>query len=230
MRPLFLDVETTGTEEKDRLIQLSWKIRGEKFWFNSLYKPPVPVSIEAMSVCHITNEMLEIYPPFDGSLGKTQLQSEFNKEDIVFVAHNAQFDMSFLLKEGMVLPKNHICTYKLSHAWDKKAELGKNTLQYLRYYYNLQFDETINPHDAKSDVLVLEKLYEFYEKHFTLAEMIEISRKPILHKKFTFGKYKGEFYKDVAKKDLDYLLWCRRSATELDDNIKYSLEYYINSR
>jgi exodeoxyribonuclease X len=227
MKPLFLDVETTGTEQTDRLCQIAYKI--ENLQQVDLFKPPVPVSVEAMAITHITNKMLEKFDPFENSLFKEILQAQFDDENTVFVAHNAEFDMGFLLKEGMVLPKNHICTMKVAHHFDEKAELKRHTLQFLRYYYDLQLTGEINAHDALSDVLVLEKLYEFYSQHFTVEQMIEISSKPILLKKMNFGKYKDQWFKDIAKKDMDYILWMRRSM-DLDPNMRYTLDHYIKSR
>jgi len=60
---IFLDVETTGTEEKDRIVQVAYKyLKGESFV--EYFKPEIPISIDAMSVCHITNEMVADKPAF----------------------------------------------------------------------------------------------------------------------------------------------------------------------
>lgn len=230
MKPLFLDVETTGTKPEDRLIQLAYKMRGSHTWGNCLFKPSLPISIEAMSTHHITEEDVENCPPFVGHSLYDELQSHFNNPETVFVAHNAQFDMGFLTREGIKLPASHICTMKMAHHHDKEGKLDRHTLQFLRYLYGLKFETRIDPHDAMSDVLVLEKLFAFYEEFYSIEEMVAISAKPILLKKFPFGKYKGEWFKDVVKRDLDYLLWMRRGITDLDENLKYTLEYYINNR
>lgn len=228
MKPLFLDVETTGTKPEDRLIQLAYK-KGET-WGNALFKPPLPISIEAMSVHHITEEDVEDCPTFIGHALATELQAHFDDMQTVFVAHNAQFDMGFLVKEGIKLPAQHICTMKMAHYHDKEGKLDKHTLQFLRYLYGLKFETRIDAHDAMSDVLVLEKLFDYYKEFYTINEMVEISAKPILLKRFPFGKYKGEWFKDVVKRDLEYMLWMRRGITDIDENLKYTLEYYINNR
>ena len=44
---IFLDTETTGTAEKDRLCQLAYKFETGKI-VNELFKPPLPIAIEAM--------------------------------------------------------------------------------------------------------------------------------------------------------------------------------------
>ena len=54
--------------------------------------------------------------------------------------NNAKFDLSFLERYGLKF-EDHICTLKVAHDHDKKGELGKHNLQYLRYYYDLKFKE-----------------------------------------------------------------------------------------
>ena len=228
MKPLFLDVETTGIEEKDRLIQVAFKTSDDEKYYESMHKPPVPISVDAMSICHITNEMVENEEPFIGSKSFKYLEFKFNNPKTVFVAHNAQFDMKFLAKEGLTLPKNHVCTLKVAHYHDKEALLVKHTLQFLRYLFGLKFDQIINPHDAMSDIIVLEKLYEYYLQFYTIEEMVEISSKPILLKKMMFGKYKGEWFRDIAKKDASYMRWMKANMT-MDENMKYTVDYYIKN-
>jgi len=235
MIPLFIDVETTGLEADDRLVQVAyknpWTAEGDPYW-NELFKSPKPMSVDAMSVCHITNRMLEDKPVFIGSDMYEHLQEKFDDPSTVFVAHNADFDRGFFLKEGMQLPEKYICTYKVAHHHDKKAELPKHTLQYLRYLREIESkpgQEVIMAHDALSDVIVLEGLFDWFLQHYTMEEMIEISKQPILFKKLLFGKYQGQSFTDVARKDFDYLLWMRRAMT-LDVNMKHTLEHYINNR
>ncbi len=63
---IFLDTETTGTEKDDRLCQLVYKTEEGKI-VNQLFKPPIPIAIEPMSIHHITNEMVADKPAFKGS-------------------------------------------------------------------------------------------------------------------------------------------------------------------
>lgn len=57
MELIFLDTETTGNDvTKDRLCQICY--RTSKGTRTEYFKPPVPVSIKAMSITHITNKML----------------------------------------------------------------------------------------------------------------------------------------------------------------------------
>ncbi len=228
MKPLFFDCETTGVEENDRIIQVAFQEHGSGVRYESLHKPPVPISIDAMSICHITNEMVESKPSFVDSANFKMLENEFLNPDSVFVAHNAQFDMKFLSKEGLKLPEKYICTMKMAHHHDKDGLLTKHNLQFLRYYLGLKFSEEINPHDATSDIIVLEGLFKHYLQFHTIEEMVEISSKPILLKKMSFGKYKGEWFRDIAKKDMGYIKWMK-SDMKMDENMNYTVNYYLEN-
>ena len=220
---MFLDVETTGVEEHDRLIQVAYKyLNGEAFV--EYFKPPIPISVDAMSICHITNNMVADKQPFVESEMHDFLQAELGDGPTILVAHNANFDIGFLEKEGVNVP-SYICTMKVTHHWDKKAVLEKHTLQYMRYYFGLEFDKEINPHDALSDVFVLEELFKYYLKEgYTIEQMMKISQEPIIMKRVPFGKYKGLLWKDVPR---DYLIWMRKQV-DLEPNLKATLDHYIN--
>ena len=63
MKILFLDTETTGNSDKDRLVQLAVKERFvDEPLVNALYKPPVAISIESMAIHHITEKMVAEKP------------------------------------------------------------------------------------------------------------------------------------------------------------------------
>jgi DNA polymerase III epsilon subunit-like protein len=55
---IFLDTETTGNGPDDRLCQLAFKT-DQGLTVNELFNPGMPISIEAMSINHITNEMVQ---------------------------------------------------------------------------------------------------------------------------------------------------------------------------
>ena len=49
---IFLDTETTGVEEKDRLIQLCYRCNGISA--TKYFNPGIPISFMAMATHHIT--------------------------------------------------------------------------------------------------------------------------------------------------------------------------------
>lgn len=237
---LFLDTETTGNTETDRLTQVAYKFLGDKECKVELFKPPVPISIESMEVTHITERMVADKEPFIDSPMFKELQTMFEDENVVFVAHNAPFDVDMLKKEG-IEPQKVIDTLRVARHLDTEAKLTAFRLQYLRYLLDLDsdIDEAIQAHDAKGDVLVLEKLYQ---RLFTkmkeegksddevVEAMIDISLKPSIIRRFSFGKYNGEKLEDVAGKDRGYLEWLygQKKQSESDEtDWLYTLEQFL---
>jgi len=53
---IFLDTETTGMGSEDRICQVAYMWNGEEH--ESLFKPPLPITIDAMVVTHITNKIV----------------------------------------------------------------------------------------------------------------------------------------------------------------------------
>jgi len=183
---IFLDTETTGNGPADRLCQIAFKIKGG-YAVNELFNPGMPITIDAMTVHHITNEMVLDKPAFQNSDTWKQLQGLVNSDGYVIVAHNAPFDVDMLKKEG-IEPKKVICTLKLARYFDKDGVIPSYGLQYLRYYLKLNVDAV--PHTALGDILVLEALFNrIYAKAViefgddTVAEMIEVSKNPVLYRK-----------------------------------------------
>ena len=235
---IFLDAETTGKGPADRLCQVAYKFNDEES--ESLFKPPVPIQIEAMSISHITNKMVEDKESFIGSKMHEKLSDIFSKEAIL-IAHNAQFDVEMLRKENIEI-KNIIDTLKIAHHLDKDSVIPKYNLQYLRYFLDLNIENVV-PHSALGDVKVLEKLFErlfqkmivdLKDEHVVIDEMIKISSRPILMKKFPFGKYNGLKVADVAENDPGYLRWFLNKKVEEreregknDENWIYTFEYYL---
>jgi len=232
---LFLDTETTGNDpEKDRLSQVCYKF-GDKI-VNEYFKPPIPISVKAMSVTHITNKMVEESPSFEGSGTQKELQKLL--EDHVLIAHNAPFDIAILNNDNVETPK-FICTLRVARHLDHEAKIPEYNLQYLRYYLDLDV-YGVNAHDAKGDVLVLEALFErlkkkveeLYPEDNAIEKMIEISKNPSIIRKFTFGKYKGELVENIAKSDRGYLEWLHNQKVQdgvegQDDDWLYTLEHFL---
>lgn len=238
MRILFLDTETTGNSDKDRLVQLAIKERYvDEPLLNALYKPPVPISIESMAIHHITEKKVAGRPLFIDAPEYSGLKDLLESEEVIVVAHNAAFDLAMLAREG-VAPKHFICTYKVAYALDPNDVLPKYQLQYLRYLLDL--DVEAEAHDALGDVLVLEALFarlleKMRERHGTeeaaIEAMLAISAKPLLFTTIRFGKYSGKRLDEVVKSDRPYLEWLLKEkektpAAEVD--WIYTLKHYLS--
>lgn len=245
MNLLFLDTETTGHEEQDRICQIAYKGYDENGEFShcQLYKPPIPIGLVATSITHITNEMVKDCNIFIGSLEHEDLFKKLHSDDYVLIAHNAPFDVSMLNKEG-IYPKNVIDTLKIVKHMNNPS-MEKHNLQYLRYFYELDKSLpegiVINPHDAMSDVIILEQLFYAICKESNKPEvdlkfikyMIKRSADPAYIPKFNFGKYNGELTIDVAKKDPSYLTWLlstKNPADKKDEDWIYTINKVLNER
>jgi len=241
---LFLDTETTGVEKLDRLYQVAYKTPTETV--DEKFKPPLPISHIASSITHVTTKDVSLKSPFEGSTVQAKLK-DLAEKDYIFIAHNAQFDLNMVVKEGISF-KRHICTMKLARHIDE-GDMLKHTLQYLRYYYELEIDlGGLAPHDALADIIVLEAVFKKIarsiqakynlSKDQTIERMIEISMNPVLLKKITFGKYstsKGktpeqQLIKNIAKDDIGYLIWLlgeKKKKPEGEEDWIYTLNHYI---
>lgn len=232
---LFLDVETTGLDAEDRLVEVGYSFfeKDRKRVLSERFKAPVPVKTGAMAVNHITNEMLEDKQPFAGSIFKTRLK-ELAKEGYILVAHNAPFDLAMLAKEGVVFDQ-YIDTKKLSHALDINQDMESHRLQYLRYYYEVDLPEA-EAHTAEGDIAVLEAVYHqlvYRLGSISVEEQIALSQRPVLYTKFKFGKYNGNYIGDIASVDPGYLEWLLKSKRDNGQNEEdwiYTLEHYLNNK
>lgn len=231
---VFLDTESTGNEPaKDRLVQVCYKTsQGIKVGY---FKPPVPMSVKAMSVTHITNKMLADKEPFEGSTMKQELQALLKTS--IMVAHTALFDIAMLKAEGIEVPR-FIDTLRVVRYLDPENKIPEHNLQFLRYFLELEIDGVA--HDAEGDVRVLEGLFsrlftkiraEEKTDKAAIEKMIEISSRPTLFKYMLFGKHKGKPLAEIAETDRGYLEWLLAQKTAVDDETDedwvYTLKHYL---
>lgn len=230
---IFLDTETTGNEVgKDRLCQICYKYNDSLK--SAYFKPPVPISVKAMSVTHITNKMVADKETFIGSQMYKEL-SDLLKGGIL-VAHNAKFDIAMLEAEGIRVPK-FICTLRIARHFDQDGVIPEYNLQFLRYFLDLEIDG--GAHDAESDVKTLVAVFdrlltkimeEISDREKAIEKMVEISANPVIFKKFSFGKYKDMLVADVFKKDPGYLEWLLKTKIAdgaQDEDWIYTLRNYL---
>lgn len=232
---IFLDTETTGNElEKDRLVQVCYEADGEVRV--GYFKPPIPMSVKAMSVTHITNRMLEDKEVFEGSKMKEELQALLNEG--ILVAHNAKFDVGILKAEGVSVPR-FICTLRVARHLDKENKIPEYNLQFLRYYLNLEIEG--NAHDAEGDVRVLKGVFDRLFRKMreslpsddkVIEEMLAISERPTLFSYFNFGKHKEKSIAEVVQADRAYLEWLlnqKITNPEAEEDWIYTLKHYLKN-
>ena len=232
---IFLDTETTGNEiGKDRLCQICYKTGGTVK--TSYFKPPVPISVKAMSVTHITNKIVAGKETFVGSVMFKELKSLL--KDGILVAHNARFDIAMLEAEGLTVA-NFICTLRVARYFDEENKIPEYGLQFLRYFLDLDVVGEGKAHDAEADVHTLFALFErllrkvqekIPDEKKAIEKMMEISKNPVVFKKFNFGKYKDKSVENVFREDRRYLEWLLKTKLEdgaQDEDWIYTLRFYL---
>ncbi len=241
---ILFDTETTGAAQEDRIIQIGGMIISSKTnieVYDELCSTVLPIKLEAMEVHNITPDLIEGKGVFTSTNFFQKLQ-ELNKSENYLIAHNIDFDLAMLEKEGFLNQYTKIDTLRCAkHLY---PELPYHRLQYLRYaleLYKIEKEEaknlniTIKAHDAIGDVLVMKlflrklvaKCTQMYPDYNPMEKLAELTQTPVFVTKFRFGKYKGEDVVEVAKKDSGYLQWMRTNMSDLDEDMKYTLDKVI---
>lgn len=231
---ILLDTETTDLDNA-RMVQLAYKNLATGVVLNDYFLPPVPISFGSMAVHHITNEMVAGKPAFIGSAQQATLLDL--APSVIVVAHNAPFDLMVLKNEGVTFGQ-FIDTLRVSRHLLKSEQYS---LQYLRY--SLHLDAAGAAHDALGDVLVLEALFNHLKQVVgekfglttddeVVAQMLVLTKTPVLLDTVGFGKYRGKSFEEVAKVDGGYLEWLYGSESqkpEVDQNAElvFTLKHYL---
>ena len=243
---VLFDTETTGNQEEDRVIQFGAMIvdqKGKIEAFDELCSTSTPIKLEAMEVHNITPDLIE-GKPLAIQTNFYKRVEELNSSENFLIAHNINFDLEMLKKEGFVNKYQIIDTLRCAkHLF---AELPYHRLQYIRYALDLyksevaeanKYNITIKAHDAIGDVLVMKlflsklvgKCREIYPDYNPMEKLADLSKTPVFIRTFKFGKYKGKDVEEVAKIDASYLNWMRTSMNDLDEDMKYTLDKVLKS-
>lgn len=234
---IFIDIETTGLESIDKIVSIGL-IAIEKdniFTKYELVNEGKKILAEASSVNHITNEMLKGKPKFIESEIYKFIQ-ENNNEDTILIAHNIKFDLEKLSSAAIDWKGNIIDTLRVTKHLIPECE--RYALQFLRYELKLYKEEvkftkecgienSITAHNALSDAIVTKLLFDYLLDIASMDEMVELSFKNVLMQKLDFGKYAGKYIEDIVMNDRNYLDWMLANITDLDEDVRYSICYYL---
>ncbi len=227
---IFLDVETTGLGIDDKICSIALVVvdEGEVLNYYELVNEGKKIPALASSINHITNEMLKDKPKLqDTSIYKFLLQN--NKASTTIVGHNIKFDLEMLEKSGFKFIGDIIDTLRVTKHLIPECELF--SLQFLRYELKLYRDEKnmLQAHNALGDTTVIKFLYEYLLEIDSKDSMIELSFKKVLMSKFEFGKYNGRYIEEISMLDRGYLEWMLCNVVDLDEDLRYSIEYNLES-
>ena len=184
---------------------------------SDLISPDRPISIDAMVIHHITEEMVEGKPRIAVAIRRYQGSP-------YYVSHNAPFDRGVLPEMG----GQWICTLKLARMLYPDI---KHSNQYLRYALrlNVSVPDNLYPHRALYDCYVTAALLQriMQDSGWNAEQMDEITQQPLLLQTFKFGKYRGKSIEQIARQDPDYLRWMLASITDLTPDMRYTLAHYL---
>ena len=234
---IFLDVETTGLELEDTMCSIgiialdNTEVTSQYELINEGKK----ISVKASSINHITAEMIQDKPKFRENQIYKFLE-EHNNTETTIVGHNINFDIQKLLLAGFRFKGSVIDTLRVSKHLIPECE--GYALQILRYELKLYKDEReeslkcgikekIISHNALSDALVVKQLYGYLLEFASPEIMNELSFKNVLLQKFEFGKYEGRYIEEITMCDRGYLEWMLASIVDLDEDLRYSINYYL---
>jgi DNA polymerase-3 subunit alpha (Gram-positive type) len=133
--------------------------------FTTLINPHQYIPAYLSQKIHITNAMVSDKPDICAVL------PDFVSfiEDLPLVAHNAKFDMSFLLanckRQNIQITNSVIDTLYLSRHYLKECK--RHSLEYLSNYFNIPLD---NAHRAYFDAKAAQQLFEIIKEKITITE------------------------------------------------------------
>jgi len=234
---IFLDLETTGLEIEDKIVSIGLIIEdNDKIMIKyELVNDGKKIPPKASSIHHITNEMIKDKSSFKDSDSYKFLELN-NNEDVTLVAHNINFDLQKLMACGIRWRGKMIDTLRVTKHLIPECEFF--SLQFLRYELKLYkkelqqslacgIDSNIVAHNALSDALVVKLLYDYLRENTTMDEMYELSFKNVLLDKINFGKYKERYIEEIVMNDRGYLEWLLLNVMDLDEDLRYSIIYYL---
>ena len=221
---LFLDLETTGLESSDKIVSIA--LLGEDLEVYELVNNGKKIPPLASSINHITNEMIKDKPKLEDTKAYEILQVNNNKNTTI-IGHNIKFDLEKLSENGFFFEGNAIDTLRVTKHLIPECEFF--SLQFLRYELKLyrQEEKTLVAHNALDDVKVIKFLYEYLLDIESSKKMIELSTKNVLMQKLNFGKHNSKYIEDIAINDRLYLEWILLNIQDLDEDLKYSINYFL---
>lgn len=231
---IFLDLDTTGLEVSDKICSIAL-INDENFFIDELLNEGKKIPPLASSIHHITNEMIKNRSTFKESEAYSFLFKNNSSENIL-VGHNIKFHLEKLASAGLVWQGRSIDTLRVSKHLLKECELF--ALSVLRYELRLYRDEeceveklgyemACNAHSSFIKAVDVKLLYNYLLDFTTLEQMQELSFKNVLLEKLEFGKYQGRYIEEIAINDRAYLEWMLRNVDDLDEDLKYTIHYYL---
>ncbi len=226
---LFLDIQTTGLEVHDKICSIALIAVDSETTLEmyDIVNEGKKISSQASSVNHIINEMLKEKPRLL-ECETYQFLQKHNDISAILVAHNSKFALKMLLACGFEFQGKVIDTLRVTKHLIPECEFF--SLQFLRYELKLYRNEERLLHNGVDNAKRVKFLYEYLLDVATPDVMCELSQKHVLILKLNFGKYAGHFIEDIGMWDLGYLQWIVANVLDLDEDLRYSIDYFLQGR
>ena len=235
---IFLSVQTTGLEESAKICSVGLIINRNQNTFTTKYElinEGRKIPSNASSVHNITSEMIQNKSSFFSSEIYNILE-ECNDKKNTLIMHNAKFDLEILQAHDFFWKGKVIDTLRTTKHLIPECEFF--SLNYLRYELQLYktettikktlgIDDAIISHNRLSDNILIFMLFNYLKDYTDEDAMIELSVKNVLIQQFKFGKYANQYIEDIALTDRGYLYWLLENVTDLHEDLRYSIEYFL---
>lgn len=221
-----VDTETTGLEEKDRVVEMAavtvTREGGVTSTWSSLFSSDVPVEPEARAAHHIRDDDLrdapspELLPVLD-ILGSG-----------IVAAHNLAFDAKMIEQTwGCKISERRICTWKCArHLWKGMPSYSNQALRY-RLDLIVPGADGLPSHRALADALVTTAILQRMLIDNTPEDLMRLTAEPVLMTLVPFGKYRGQTWESM---DTGYLRWVLDPRREFDEDTLHTARHWLESR
>ena len=167
-RIIYYDLETTGLNNDDNIIEIAGKDNYDSI-FNKLINPECEINDKIVNLTGITNNKIKYRNTIEQNREKIEEWFDFNNKNIYLIAHNGDnFDLKFLKKSFKINCKQ-IDTLKF---FKKLINQHSYSMKNLCNLFGIKIE---GHHRALSDVIMLEKLFlkgiELYQIKYNIEEV-----------------------------------------------------------
>lgn len=222
-----IDLETTGFEPTDKVVQIGWAdlVAAHGLAFDVfgpkgiMVDPEISIPPETSAIHHIIDDDVEGCPTWGDFGGPPSIISPPGMVIDAFCAHNARFEQQWLKP-----PVPWICTYKCAlRVWPEAPNHQNQTLRYWLNPSGLDRGLASVAHRAPEDAYVTAFICRELLGKASLEQLIKWSAEPALLIKCSFGKHRGSLWKELPK---DYLRWIL--GQDFDEDARYTAKYWLN--
>lgn len=167
-RLLFLDIETTGLNDTDKIIEIAIYDSARQIALHAVVNPMCKNNGYAFNLIPESEYINK--PGFSSVAEKIY---NFIGDDAILVAHNASFDWKFLEREmlecGYDIDVPRLCTLELSRAYIK--DVVNHKLDTLKEYFSLT--KGLKAHRAVNDVKTMFSLFLVLKNNYLPDNYLE---------------------------------------------------------